>query len=75
MNPPATPGWSDTDREWVTTAQAASYLQLHPRTIQRYARNGTITAARVGGRLRLLRTDVEELLHANTITNTTEEKP
>lgn len=68
---PSPPGtWPDGDREWVTTRQAADYLQLHPRTIQRYARDGSIRAARVGGRLRLRREDVELLLHGQTGTET-----
>jgi excisionase family DNA binding protein len=50
------------DHDWVTTRQAADFLQLHVRTIQRYARDGAIQHARVGGRVRLRRIDVERLL-------------
>jgi excisionase family DNA binding protein len=36
--------------EWVTTAEAAAYLQVHIETMRRWARDGTIPAAKLGNR-------------------------
>lgn len=59
MAPPA--DWTG-DHDWVTTRQASVYLQVHIRTVQRWVRDGDIEGAKVGGRLRLRRVDVEKLL-------------
>lgn len=48
--------------EWVTTAQAATYLQVHRSTVQRWLRLGLIPSTRVGGILRIRRQDVEAFL-------------
>lgn len=53
--------WED-DGEWVTTAQAADFLQVHTQTVQRYVRDGILPATRINNRIRLLRSDVEGLL-------------
>lgn len=39
---------------YMTTRQAAEYLQVHPRTIQRLAREGEVRSARVGRCFRFL---------------------
>lgn len=55
-NPPD--GWSGT---YVTAAQVAHFLQVHVRTVHRYAAEGRLTAHRIdGGRaMRFRRTEVE----------------
>lgn len=35
-------------REWLKTREAAEVLGLHPVTLQRFAREGLIPAARIG---------------------------
>jgi excisionase family DNA binding protein len=46
----------------VTSRQAADYLRVHLRTIQRYARDGEIPSFRVGNRFRFRRADVESFV-------------
>lgn len=46
----------------MTVEQAASYLQLKPDTVRRGARTGKIPAARVCGRWRFLRDELEAWL-------------
>jgi excisionase family DNA binding protein len=37
-------------REWLTTGEAAEYLQVHLDTLRRWARTGMIPAAKLGNR-------------------------
>lgn len=62
MNSPPLPEWHDL--EWVTVAQAATYLQVHPRTITRWIRDDHLPASRLGdsGEYRIRRTDVEAVI-------------
>jgi excisionase family DNA binding protein len=65
-------------RDVMTPKQVAEYLQLHPMTIYRYINNGKIPAAKIGGRYRIKRETVEELLaemHMEEQAATTEEQP
>ena len=48
----------------MTVEQAASYLQLKPDTVRRGARTGKIPAARVCGRWRFLRDELDRWLKA-----------
>ena len=49
-------------RDVMTPKQVAEYLQMHPVTIYRYIGQGKLPAAKVGGRYRIKREAVEELL-------------
>ena len=49
-------------RDVMTPKQVAEYLQLHPMTIYRYIGSGKIPAAKIGGRYRIKKQVVEELL-------------
>lgn len=49
-------------RDVMTPKQVADYLQMHPMTIYRYINQGKLAAAKVGGRYRIKREAVEELL-------------
>jgi len=48
----------------MTVEQAASYLQLRPDTVRKGARTGKIPAARVCGRWRFLRDELDRWLKA-----------
>ena len=37
-------------RDWLTTEEAAEYLQVHINTMRRWARTGVIPAAKLGNR-------------------------
>ena len=37
-------------RDWLTTEEAADYLRVHVNTVRRWAREGTIPAAKLGNR-------------------------
>jgi excisionase family DNA binding protein len=55
---------------WVTTKQAAAYLQVSPRTVTRYVQDGRIrpyrVASRAGG-VRFRRVDVESLVDGDGV--------
>jgi len=46
----------------MTPQQVADYLQLHVMTIYRHIHDGRLPATKIGGRYRLKREHVEELL-------------
>jgi len=54
----------------LTAGQVADLLQLHERTVQRYAHDGTIPAHRIGkgirARYRFRRSDIDEYLAAQS---------
>jgi excisionase family DNA binding protein len=58
----------DSTEFFVTASQAGDFLELHPATIQRFAREGLIPAHPVSGRKRrhwrFLRSELEEWLRA-----------
>ncbi len=60
-------------REVMTPKQVAEYLQLHPMTIYRYISTGKLPAAKIGGRYRIKREIVENLL-ADTIATADEDQ-
>jgi excisionase family DNA binding protein len=61
-------------RDVMTPKQVAEYLQLHPMTIYRYINQGKLVAAKIGGRYRIKKEHVEELLDETSV-ETEEEQP
>ena len=51
-------------RDWLTTEEAAEYLQVHVNTMRRWARTGVIPAAKLGNRggFRFRREDLDRFL-------------
>ena len=51
-------------RDWLTSEEAAEYLQVHVNTVRRWAREGTIPAAKLGNRggFRFRREDLDAFL-------------
>jgi len=49
---------------WLTTEQAAAYLQVHPETMRRWARTKAVPAAKLGNRggFRFRREDLDRFL-------------
>jgi len=56
--PPPRPRLAD---ELCTVEQAAAQLQVHPKTILRFIRKGTLRANRIGKSYRIARRDLDEL--------------
>jgi excisionase family DNA binding protein len=48
--------------EWLTGAEVAQVLRVDEGTVRRWARTGKLTAHRMAGHRRYLRTDVEAIL-------------
>jgi nitrogen PTS system EIIA component len=50
--------------DWLTTEEAARVLRVHPETMRRWAREGTIPAAKLGNRggFRFKRVDLDRFL-------------
>lgn len=44
----------------LTSKQAADVLQIHPKTLQRYARRGTIPGIRIGDLWRFRASDLDQ---------------
>jgi excisionase family DNA binding protein len=55
------------DRDWLTPAQAAAYMQVHRNTIDRWLRRGFLRAgqAEPGGRVRVSAASIEKMLERN----------
>ena len=53
-------------QDWLTTEDAAEYLQVHVETMRRWAREGAIPAAKLGNRggFRVKREDLNCFLEA-----------
>ncbi len=51
---------------WLLIEPAAEYLYVVPETLRKYAREGRIPCARVGGRLLFSQEDLDEFIRANT---------
>lgn len=47
------------DDELRTVEEGAAYWRVHPQTIRNWIRNGTLPAVRIGGVLRIRRSDLE----------------
>ena len=56
----------DRNDEWLRTPEAAAYLGVHIETMRRWARDGTIPAAKLGNRggFRFKREDLDRFLAA-----------
>ena len=56
--------------EWLTLAEAASYLKIHPRTLGLWARQGKVPAHRLSGTRRcvwrFLRAELDAMLTASS---------
>jgi excisionase family DNA binding protein len=54
----------DERRDWMTTEEAADFLQVHLDTLRRWARTGVIPAAKLGNRggFRFRREDLDRFL-------------
>lgn len=50
--------------ELLTIDQVATELQLHPDTVRRYIREKKLKPTRVGGRLRIRRSELDRFLQA-----------
>jgi excisionase family DNA binding protein len=52
--------------DWLTTAEAAVYLRVHPETLRNWARKGTVPAAKLGNRggFRFKQTDLDRFLES-----------
>lgn len=52
------------DRDLLTVAEAAAYLRIHPMTVRRMIREGTLKASQLvaKGRILIAATDIEKLL-------------
>ncbi len=51
-------------RNWLTSEEAAEYLQVHVNTVRRWAREGAIPSAKLGNRggFRFRREDLDRFL-------------
>ncbi len=51
-------------RDWLTSEEAAEYLQVHVNTVRRWAREGAISAAKLGNRggFRFRREDLDAFI-------------
>ncbi len=51
---------------WLTTPEAAEYLQVHQETVRNWARKGVIPAAKLGNRggFRFRREDLDRFLES-----------
>lgn len=56
---------SVTESPWLTKAEAAAYMRVVPRTIDRWVESGRITRYRVGTQVRFKRAELEQLPHAD----------
>lgn len=54
------------DADWLTTPEAAAYLQVHQETLRNWARKGVIPAAKLGNRggFRFRREDLDRFLES-----------
>ena len=54
--------------QWLSTADAAKYLGITPRTLYRFIDEGQITGYRFGRVIRLKQSDVDAFIEASKIT-------
>ena len=55
------------DEEFLTVAEIAEILKLNPQTVRNWIDGGYLKAFHVGRRVRILRSDLEELLERSRI--------
>ena len=53
------------DSPWLTRAQAANYLQVSIKTIQRAIDAGTLKASKIGRTVRIHKDDIDHYLRDN----------
>lgn len=53
--------------EWMTLKEAASRLRVHYITLWKWRKSGKIRAYKVGGVIRVKKSDVDELLLAGAV--------
>lgn len=53
-------------KSWLTTTEAARFLDVTPNTLYRWLKDGTIPVRRIGGRWRFYREDLERWVLANS---------
>lgn len=51
-----------TDREFLTTQEAAAILRVHPSTVSRYVGGGELTGTKFGSKLLIERCDLDEFI-------------
>ncbi len=61
-NPTGTPGSLSTGDELMTVAEIAAVLRLNQQTIRNWIDQGRLPAVRIGRRVRIKRSDFEQLL-------------
>lgn len=54
---------------YLTSEQVAALLQVHPFTVLKYLKSGTLEGVKIGRVYRIKESDVEKFLSANTIGN------
>ncbi|MBI3895994.1 MAG: helix-turn-helix domain-containing protein [Acidobacteria bacterium] len=64
-----------TRREILTLEEAAGYLRVHPQTVYRRLRAGTLPGAKVGDQWRLRKADLDEYLKGRTRESVFDEEP
>jgi len=52
---------------YLTSEQVAALLQVHPFTVLKYLKSGTLEGVKIGRVYRIKESDVEKFLSANTI--------
>jgi excisionase family DNA binding protein len=55
------------DEEFLTVAEIAAMLKLNPQTVRNWIDKGYLPAVRVGRRVRILRSDLQQLLERSRI--------
>ena len=55
------------DEEFLTVADVAELLKLNRQTVRNWINDGYLKASHVGRRVRILRSDLEELLERSRI--------
>ena len=58
---------SSAEIRWLSTAEAAKYLGITPRTLYRFIDQGEIAAFRFGRVIRLKQEDVDQFIEASQI--------
>ena len=62
-------------KEILTPEEAAGYLRVHPQTVYRRLRAGTLPGAKVGDQWRLRKVDLDEFLKGRTRESVFDEEP